>query len=162
MSAIGEVRRTFDLEDFSHRLRVRANQPNSDILAEMPLPQSGISRHETMMNGHMPSGIHYSDEAWHYGLYQTDENVTALELKYYWSQIQLRITLNSVHNILYGENRPSEYLPVRDGSCVVRALCSGDTLTFSSPSAPGATHLDGESGCMAGNDNAPQPRNGLG
>lgn len=57
------------------------------------------------MNEHLPSGIVFSDEE--HVVYQTDENVKAIEVKYYWSQIQLRITLNSIHQQLY-KDTPSE------------------------------------------------------
>lgn len=84
-----------------------ADRSYSDILAEMQLPQSGISRYETFMNSYLPDGMHYSDEE--HGLYQTDQNVNAIEDKYYCAQIQLRITLNSIHNELYDKNRQSKY-----------------------------------------------------
>ena len=87
---------------------ITANWSNSDILAEMPLPQSGISRYETFMNAHLPSGIHVSEED--NGVYQTSPHVEAIELIYYWGQIQLRITLNSAHASLYnGADAPSKY-----------------------------------------------------
>jgi hypothetical protein len=73
----------------------------------MPLPQSGISRYETFMNKYLPSGIHVSEEE--HGVYHTDQNVDEVELKYYWGQIQLRITLNSAHASLYdGADVPSK------------------------------------------------------
>lgn len=72
----------------------------------MQLPQSGISRYETFMNAHTPSGIQFSDEE--HGVYQTDQGVTELEVKYYWTQIYLRITLNSIHHELYDKNKPSK------------------------------------------------------
>ena len=85
-----------------------ANRLNSDILAEMPLPQSGVSRYETFMNNHLPSGIHVSEEE--HGVYRTDQDIKSVEVIYYWAQIQLRITLNSAHAALYkGGETPSEY-----------------------------------------------------
>lgn len=71
----------------------------------MPLPQSGVTNHEKMMNKHLPSGIHLSDED---HVYQTDQRVKAPEVIYYWHQIQLRITLNSIHDALYEENAASK------------------------------------------------------
>ena len=87
-----------------------ANWGNSDILAEMQLPQSGISRYETFMNAYLPSGIQSSDEE--HGVYQTDQSIRAVEVKYYCAQIALRVTLNSIHNQLYDKHRPSEYAPI--------------------------------------------------
>jgi hypothetical protein len=78
---------------------------DSDILAEMQLPQSGISRFETFMNAFLPQGVHYSEEG--NGAYQTDQEADVAELKYYWAQIHLRITLNSVHNSLYHKDAPT-------------------------------------------------------
>lgn len=78
-------------------------QLESDILAELQLPQSGVSRYESFMNEYLPSGIHYSDEE--HGVYQTDRKVQAVEVKYYCAQISLRITLNSIHNSLYEKEK---------------------------------------------------------
>lgn len=74
----------------------------------MQLPQSGISRYETFMNSHLPDGIHFSDEEQGY---TADQKITAIEVKYYCAQIQLRITLNSIHHGLYHKDAPSEYHP---------------------------------------------------
>jgi hypothetical protein len=60
------------------------------------------------MNSYLPDGIHFSDEE--HG-YQTDKKITAIEVKYYCAQIQLRITLNSIHNALYATAARSEYMP---------------------------------------------------
>ena len=59
------------------------------------------------MNVHTPSGIHLSDEE--HVVYQTDQMVRAVEVKYYWAQMYLRITLNSIHNQLYDKNAQSEH-----------------------------------------------------
>lgn len=82
-------------------------QLESDILAELQLPQSGISRYEAFMDSYLPSGIHFSDEE--HGVYQTDQKVQAVEVKYYCAQISLRITLNSIHNSLYEKEKLSKY-----------------------------------------------------
>jgi hypothetical protein len=57
------------------------------------------------MNAFLPHGVHFSHEG--NGAYQTDQMVDAVELKYYWAQIHLRITLNSVHNSLYHKDAPT-------------------------------------------------------
>lgn len=58
------------------------------------------------MNNCLPSGIQFSEEE--HGGYQTDQMVKATEVKYYWAQIQLRITLNSIHHSLYEKDAPSK------------------------------------------------------
>ena len=57
------------------------------------------------MNAFLPDGVHFSDEG--RVECQTDLLVDARVLKYYWAQIQLRITLNSVHNSLYRKDAPT-------------------------------------------------------
>ena len=80
----------------------------------MPLPQSGVSRFEDFMNSHLPSGIYMSDED--IGVYRTDDHIKDVEVKYYWAQIQLRITLNTIHTLLYKDvgqdNPPGQYSPL--------------------------------------------------
>jgi hypothetical protein len=100
---------------------------NSDILAEMQLPQSGISRYESFMNAFLPDGVHFFDEG--NGAYQTDQMVDAVELKYYWAQIHLRITLNSVHNSLYHKDAPtSRFCPVHIRGVMSIAFPAADSL----------------------------------
>ncbi len=83
-------------------------QLESDILAELQLPQSGVSRYESYMNKYLPYGIHFSDEE--HGVYQTDQKIQAVEVKYYCAQISLRITLNSIHSSLYEKEKLSKYM----------------------------------------------------
>jgi hypothetical protein len=63
-------------------------QLESDILAEVLLPPSGITRHEARMLCEMPDDI-------------TGEPDASRILRFYYTQIQLRRTLNDVHSNLY-------------------------------------------------------------
>lgn len=75
----------------------------SDILAEVDLPPSGISRFERVMQDAMPtietlrSMNSFPDEA----------TKNAEILRYYCCQIQLRRTLNTVHSHLYKVPSPT-------------------------------------------------------
>jgi hypothetical protein len=75
----------------------------SDILAEVNLPPSGISRLERLMQNAMPtietlrSMTSFPDEA----------KNNAEILRYYCCQIQLRRTLNTVHSHLYKVPSPT-------------------------------------------------------
>ena len=62
----------------------------SDILAELDLPHSGISRLEDRMDLPNWSTLHYSPDSREY-----------LVIHYYWAQIHLRKILNRAHSALY-------------------------------------------------------------
>ena len=75
-------------------------QLESDILAEVDLPPSGITRYEGMQYKEMPTGL-------------TLELVPGLELtgqedilRFYSYQVQLRRTMNDIHSVLYKKHTP--------------------------------------------------------
>ena len=70
-------------------------QLESDILAEVDLPPSGITRYEGRQHQEMPTGI-------------TLDNIPestghADILRFYSYQVQLRRTMNDIHSMLYGK-----------------------------------------------------------
>lgn len=76
----------------------------SDILAEMDLPPSGISRFEGMMQNAMPT-----IETLRSRTSIPDEAIKNAEtLRYYCYQIQLRRTLNAIHLHLYNPSSSSQ------------------------------------------------------
>jgi hypothetical protein len=123
----------------------------------MELPQSGISRYETEMNSYLPDGIHFSDEE--HG-YQTDKKITAIEVKYYCAQIQLRITLNSIHNALYKSDARSEYMPLPAADLLVPVL--QQRLTTARITTADSERPDGQPGGMAIHDPGKSSRDGVG
>jgi hypothetical protein len=79
-------------------------QLEGDILAELPLPQSGITRYEIKMRYEMPNAMTLESG--------TDDATPAASrpetiLRYYSSQVQLRRTLNDVHYNLYEDRHTS-------------------------------------------------------
>jgi hypothetical protein len=73
-------------------------QLEGDILAELQLPQSGITRYEIKMQCEMPNAMTLESS--------TDDATPAASapetiLRYYFSQVQLRRTLNDIHYNLY-------------------------------------------------------------
>jgi hypothetical protein len=79
-------------------------QLESDILAEVLLPPSGITRYEAKMLFEMPNGVTLEpnpDEANPSPLTSTP-NIFRI-LRFYSTQIQLRRTLNDIHSNLYKE-----------------------------------------------------------
>jgi hypothetical protein len=73
-------------------------QLEGDILAELQLPQSGITRYEIKMQCEMPNVMTLESS--------TDDATPAASapetiLRYYFSQVQLRRTLNDIHYNLY-------------------------------------------------------------
>jgi hypothetical protein len=73
-------------------------QLEGDILAELQLPQSGITRYEIKMQCEMPNAMTLEPS--------TDDATPAASapetiLRYYFSQVQLRRTLNDIHYNLY-------------------------------------------------------------
>jgi hypothetical protein len=76
-------------------------QLESDILAEVELPPSGITRYESTQHLEMPTGV---------TLESIPESVGQEEiLRFYSYQIQLRRTMNEVHSALYSKG-PSKQL----------------------------------------------------
>lgn len=79
-------------------------QLESDIAAEMELPLSGITRFESSQHKDMPTSItleHGLD-----GTSNADDIV-----RYYLYQIQLRMTMNSVHSTLYRQSKDQTTRP---------------------------------------------------
>ena len=78
-------------------------QLESDILAEVNLPPSGITGLEGKQREEMPTGITLdpTPEASHQGDI----------LRFYSYQIQLRRTMNSIHSILYRKEKPTGSKP---------------------------------------------------
>lgn len=77
-------------------------QLESDILAEVLLPPSGITRYEAKMIAEMPNGVTLEpnpDEANPYP-HTSTPNIFRI-LRFYSTQIQLRRTLNDIHSNLY-------------------------------------------------------------
>jgi len=64
----------------------------SDILAELDLPASGITRYEQLYSTKYPKGVTLGD--W------TNPQQNEMMI-YYSAQVQLRIILNRVHSLLY-------------------------------------------------------------
>ena len=79
----------------------------SDILAEVELPQSGISSYEAQMGGEIPNGVslEHPEEASH----MSDGHSTGEILRYYSHQIQLRRTLNEIHTELYRKDNAASH-----------------------------------------------------
>lgn len=67
-------------------------QLESDILAELDLPASGITRYEQLYSTNFPKGVTLGD--W------TDPQQNEMMI-YYSAQVQLRVILNRVHSLLY-------------------------------------------------------------
>jgi hypothetical protein len=68
-------------------------QLESDILAEVDLPPSGITRFESLQHAEMPTGV---------TLEQIPESAGQEDiLRFYSYQIQLRRTMNEIHSALY-------------------------------------------------------------
>ena len=67
-------------------------QLESDILAELDLPASGITRYEQMYSTNHPKGVTLGD--W------TNPQQNEMMI-YYSAQVQLRVILNRVHSLLY-------------------------------------------------------------
>lgn len=67
-------------------------QLESDILAELDLPASGITRYEQLYSANFPKGVTLGD--W------TDPQQNEMMI-YYSAQVQLRVILNRVHSLLY-------------------------------------------------------------
>lgn len=67
-------------------------QLESDILAELDLPASGITRYEQLYSTNHPKGVTLGD--W------TDPQQNEMMI-YYSAQVQLRVILNRVHSLLY-------------------------------------------------------------
>lgn len=74
---------------------------DSDILAELDLPASGISRMEDTMR--LPKGIHFLPE----GMPVEKEQIDIMF--YYSAQVSLRKILNKVHFELYKEERKCQF-----------------------------------------------------
>jgi hypothetical protein len=77
-------------------------QLEGDILAEVQLPQSGITRYEIKKQCEMPNAMTLESS--------TDDATPAAStpetiLRYYSSQVQLRRTLNDIHYNLYEDKR---------------------------------------------------------
>ena len=75
-------------------------QLESDILAEVLLPPSGITRYEARMLSEIPNNI-----TGEWDPHRADENTMTPNisriLQFYCMQIQLRRTLNDIHSNLY-------------------------------------------------------------
>lgn len=83
-----------------------ALQLESDILAEIELPPSGITRYEAVQHAHMPTTITLeNDPEW---------SGTQDIHRFYSYQIQLRRTMNDIHSMLYKPSpqlmKPSKYV----------------------------------------------------
>ena len=72
-------------------------QLESDIAAELELPLSGIGRYESPLAKEFPTQITLESIP--------ESNVGDDILRFYSFQIQLRTTMNSVHNMLYHESK---------------------------------------------------------
>lgn len=79
-------------------------QLESDIAAELELPLSGITRFESSQHKDMPTSVTLE-----HGL---DGTSNANEIvRYYLYQIQLRMTMNSVHSTLYRQSKDPSTRP---------------------------------------------------
>ena len=74
-------------------------QLESDILAEIDLPQSGISRYESAQLVEIPTGVTLDT-------FEPGDQVSDV-LRFYYYQIQLRRTMNEVHSALYEKSKQS-------------------------------------------------------
>lgn len=75
-------------------------QLESDLLAEIDLPPSGITRYESTQHREMPTGL---------TLESIPESASQEDiLRFYSYQIQLRRTMNEVHSALYKQKGPQK------------------------------------------------------
>ena len=70
-------------------------QLESDILAEVELPPSGITRYEGRQHQEMPTGVTLDNIP--------ESSGHADILRFYSYQVQLRRTMNDIHSMLYGK-----------------------------------------------------------
>lgn len=82
-------------------------QLESDILAEVLLPPSGITRLEQYMFHSMPTGVTLDTNP---DQFVPTTSRSAIILRFYSQQIQLRRTLNDIHHNIYGKNKEKERL----------------------------------------------------
>jgi hypothetical protein len=85
----------------------------SDILAELELPASGISRHETFETVPLPKGVTLD-------VLPALGHQDTMLMVYYSAQVSLRKTLNSIHKELYAQEctPPFVFNSCWQGSCV--------------------------------------------
>ena len=74
-------------------------QLESDILAEVELPPSGITRYESAQHREIPTGV---------TLDQSESPDSEDILRFYSYQIQLRRTMNEVHSALYKKTKQAQ------------------------------------------------------
>ncbi|KIX10658.1 uncharacterized protein Z518_01742 [Rhinocladiella mackenziei CBS 650.93] len=78
-------------------------QLESDIAAELDLPLSGITRYESNQHKEMPTGVTLE----RIPEFNMDDDI----LRYYSYQIQLRMTMNSIHSTLYRSSKDPHTRP---------------------------------------------------
>jgi hypothetical protein len=88
-------------------------QLESDILAEIPLPPSGITRYQAKMIAEMPNGVTSEPNSDEIGLNSFIGTPHIFQiLRFYSTQIQLRRTLNDVHFYLYKDKESYDQKPL--------------------------------------------------
>ena len=98
---------------------------HSDILAELDLPASGITRYEQLYSTDLPKGVTLGD--W--------SNPQLNEMMIYYSaQVQLRVILNRVHSLLYQMESPSH--PLNPPSALSPVIDADDKKQRQIPSTP--------------------------
>jgi hypothetical protein len=78
-------------------------QLESDIAAELELPLSGITRYESPQHKEMPTSVTLQNIP--------ESSIDDDILRYYSYQIQLRLTMNSIHSTLYRSSKDQSTRP---------------------------------------------------